>query len=155
MPPPRPCSKVGGLDKLTPGSSPRSPAARAHSDRGSAGARGVRGYTGSAFSDLCRLWIRLLAARAGHTHWALPVPLNPIRSAPSFARALWPSERALRLPGRSGPCGPSGLSDPYCRGPNLSIRSVPHGGLKTPSAPALWVLASCSLAGIPPRSPSV
>lgn len=45
----------------------------------------VRGYTGSAFSDLCRLWLRLLAARAGHTHWALPVPL--ILSVSSLLRA--------------------------------------------------------------------
>lgn len=101
MPPPRPCSKVGAADTHPTGpclvlrqpertqiAAPQGHCSRLH----------WVGLLGS---------VQAMAQAPGgqsRTHaLGSPGATESYPSAPSFARALWPSERALRLPGRSGP----------------------------------------------------
>lgn len=80
MPPPRPCSKLAAPDTHPAGpclvlrQPERNQIAALQGDCSRLHWVGLLG--------LSRLWLKLLAARAGPTHGALPVPLNPIRPLP-------------------------------------------------------------------------
>lgn len=101
VPPPRPCSKLGAPD-----THPAGPCLVLLQPE--------RTQIATLQGDCSRLhWVGLLGSKQtmaqapggqSRTHArGSPGDSESYPSAPSFARTLWPSARALRLPGRSGP----------------------------------------------------